>query len=405
MSDCRFIAGDETRSATLYLREYEKCQCGGLSDKQATELCERFAPYLTVEWKWQSRAWELAARQYVGAIVLGDLRVILEPKVSLHNLFYMLTYAHDLADFRRETVELAPGDEIFEFIVVIFLRQVERLVQRGIYRAYITEEDNHPFLRGRLMLADHLQRNALHVQRFYQRTSELTADVLENRILRYTLWLLSRLDYRERDLRRQIHRVGSAFAEVSLAPIAPADCDRVIYTRLNAAYRTRLNLARLLIQHLSLEGRAGSTEFAAYLLDMNKVFELFVARFLQEYFVGHASIQVEIQPNIWLDTERQETGIPDIVLRREGRPYLVLDTKYKRFNGKPTEDDRNQMVMYCHTLGLSRGILVYADDRPMHYHADFTGIALDGISVSLHGSLDEFRQRCRQFAGELEGLL
>ena len=80
--------------------------------------------------------------------------------------------------------------------MVIFLRQVEQLVQRGIYRAYITEEDNQPYLRGRLVLADHLQRNALHVQRFYQRTSEFTADVLENRILRYTLGLLSRLEYR-----------------------------------------------------------------------------------------------------------------------------------------------------------------------------------------------------------------
>ena len=115
---------------------------------------------------------------------------------------------------------------IYSSFVVIFLRQVEQLVQRGIYRAYITEEDNHPFLRGRLVLADHLQRNALHVQRFYQRTSEFTADVLENRILRYTLGLLSRLKYRDHNLRQQIRRVASAFAEVSLTPIAPAESDR-----------------------------------------------------------------------------------------------------------------------------------------------------------------------------------
>ena len=89
---------------------------------------------------------------------------------------------------------------------------------------------------------------------------------------------------------------------------------------------------------------------------MNKVFELFVARFLASHFAIHPSIQVEIQPDIWLDTDRQEKGIPDIVLRRDGCPFLVLDTKYKTFHSKPDEADRNQMVTYCHTLGLPCGI-------------------------------------------------
>jgi len=398
VSDCRFVAASDAGPATLYLREYESCLCATLSDEQTNALHLQYDRYLTIQRGWQPGTWELTARHYVGAIVLSDLRVIIESKVSLQNLFYMLTYAHDLADFRREAVQLAAGDDLFEFIVVIFLRQVEQLVQRGIYRAYITEEDNHPFLRGRLVLADHLQRNALHVQRFYQRTSEFTADVLENRILRYTLGLLSRLEYRERDLRQQIRRVASAFAEVSLTPIAPADCDRVVYTRLNAAYRTRINLARLLIQHLSLEGRAGSTEFASYLLDMNKVFELFVARFLAGHFASHPSIQVEIQPDIWLDTDRREKGIPDIVLRRDGYPYLVLDTKYKTFRGKPEDADRNQMVTYCFTLGLPRGVLIYADDHAIDYRADFKGIILNAQALALHGSLDAFRERCQQFA-------
>ena len=398
MSECRFIAASAAGPATIYLREYEKCQCNNLSVEQATTLSERFARQLTVGWNWQLHTWELTAKQYVGMIVLDDLRILIEPKVSLQNLFYMLTYAYDLADFRREAVALASSEDIFEFIVVIFLRQVEQLVRRGIYRAYITEEENQPYLRGRLLLADHLQRNALHMQRFYQRTSEFTADVLENRILRHTLGLLVRLEYQEPGLRQQIRRVASAFAEVSPAPIAPADCDRVVYTRLNAAYRPRINLARLLIQHLSLEGQAGSTQFAAYLLDMNKVFELFVACFLASHFADDPAIQVEIQPDIWLDMDLQEKGIPDIVLRRDGRPYLVLDTKYKTFRGRPENADRDQMVMYCLSLGLPRGILIYADDHAVDHRADFKGIVLSAQSLALHGSLDIFKKRCQQFA-------
>ena len=402
MSDCRFVHAGATGPATLYLREYETCQCSALSLEQASALSARFARQLTVGWNWHLQAWELTAKQYVGVIVLNDLRIVIEPKVGLQNLFYMLTFAHDLAIFRRESVQLAVGDDLFEFIVVIFLRQVEQLVQRGIHRAYVTEEDNLTSLRGRLILADHLQRNALHVQRFYQRISEYTADVLENRILRHTLDLLGRLEYTDPNLRLQIRRVASAFADVRPAPVTPADCDRVIYTRLNAAYQTRINLARLLMQHLSLEGRAGSTEFAAYLLDMNKVFELFVARFLSNHFADHPSIQVEVQPDIWLDTDRQEKGVPDIVLRRDGVRQLVLDTKYKRFWGKPDNADRNQMVTYCHTLGLPRAVLIYADDIPTPYHANFKGIVLSAQTLPLEGNLTSFKERCQQFAKQFE---
>jgi 5-methylcytosine-specific restriction enzyme subunit McrC len=405
VSDCRFVAADATSPATLFLREHESCQCATLTAEQASQLHRHFARYLAIQPAWQSGAWELTARQYVGVIVLEDLRIQIEPKVNLQNLFYMLTYAYDLADFRQEAAALTPSEEIFEFIVIIFLRQVEQLVQRGIYRAYITEEENQPCLRGRLLLADHLQRNGVHVQRFYQRTSEFTADVLENRILRYTLNLLARFDYREPGLRQQIRRVASAFAEVSPAPIAPVDCDRVVYTRLNLAYRPRINLARLLIQHLSLEGAQGSTQFASYLLDMNKVFELFVARFLASHFADDTSVQVEIQPDIWLDSDRQEKGIPDIVLRRESQPYLVLDTKYKTFHSRPDQADRNQMVTYCHTLGLSRGLLIYADDQAIDYCANFKGIVLRSQALALHGSLDTFRERCQRFASEFPARL
>ena len=100
MSDCRFMAANAEGPATIYLREYEKCQCNNLSVEQATALSERFARQLTMGWNWQLQTWELSAKQYVGIIVLDDLRIHIEPKVNLQNLFYMLTYAYDLADFR-----------------------------------------------------------------------------------------------------------------------------------------------------------------------------------------------------------------------------------------------------------------------------------------------------------------
>jgi len=132
---------------------------------------------------------------------------------------------------------------------------------------------------------------------------------------------------------------------------------------------------------------------------------LFVARFLASHFASHAAIHVETRPDIWLDAECKEKGIPDIVLRRDGLRYLVLDTKYKTFSDRPEKNDRNQLVTYCHTLGLHRGILIYADDRTVDHHATFKDIVLDAQALALHGSLDEFKERCEQFAGQFESML
>ena len=63
------------------------------------------------------------------------------------------------------------------------------------------------------------------------------------------------------------------------------------------------------------------------------------------------------------------------------------------------------MVTYCLSLGLPRGILIYANDHAVDHHADFKGIVLSAQALALHGSLDNFKKRCQQFAGQFEGML
>lgn len=402
MNACRFSPPDEWSPGTLYLREHETCQTDALSPAQAQALLTRFGRYLEIRRAWYpENAWDLSAKQFVGTVVLDDLRIIIEPKVSLQNLFFMLTYAYDLPRFRDEIAAVELGDDLFEFVVVIFLRQVEQLIQKGIYRTYRDHEENDRYLRGRLLLADHLQQNTVRLDRFYQRRSEFTADVLENHILKHTLWLLSRLDYKRPGLRLQLRRASSAFAETGSVEVLPADCDKVIYTRLNAAYYSPINLAKLLIQNLSVEGRAGAIPFAAYLFDMNRVFELFVARYLDVYFADAPTITVDIQQDIWLDEDQKEVGVPDVILRSRGRPFLVLDTKYKTFDRQPVPADRNQMLMYCTTMGLPRGVLIYADDHMVPYLGHFKGMTLIARNLALSGTLTEFDARCQQFAQDL----
>lgn len=397
MRDCT------TKSGAIHLTEYGSCTTRNLNHAQRNALEKHFGSYVKVEPTWEPGECKLTASHFVGTIVLDGINILISPKVPLENLFYMLTYAYDLPEFRHEETRLSESEDLFEFVVDIFLKQVGRLVRTGLYKSYIDYSENQNFLRGRLEMSQHLQKNTTHKTRFFQQINEYTADVLENQILLYTLHLLSFLDFKEQMLINRTRRTAAVFHEISLKPISPSQCDKVIYTRLNSRYRSAIHLAKLLLQHLSVEEHSGQTPFAAYMFNMNQVFELFVARYLEDFFTNHLHLSVEIQDDIWLDVEQKERGFPDIVLYRDNQPAVVLDTKYKNFHKQPDREDRNQMLVYCQALGLHHGMLIFADESLVHFQRTFhPQTTLQAINLPLHGSLNEFRSRCEAFAKDLE---
>ena len=382
----------------ITIQEYKTLETDLLSGEQATYLRDRFRNYLKVERAWSGNAWLLTASHHVGTIVLDDLHIVIQPKVRVENLFYMLTYAYELPEFRQEETFLDVGEDIFEFIVTIFVQRVQQLIRQGLYRNYVVQEEQQAYLRGRLLMAEHLRQNVVYSGRFYQRTHEYTADLPENQILKYTLWLVAQLGYQDQSLSRQLRHTCTAFAEVTHTIVQAAECRRIQFNRFNQRYRTPINLASLLLRHLSLEGGRGHQRFGTYLFNMNEVFEKFVGRYLQECFRTDDTIEVVLQDHIWLDAERQEKGIPDIVVRHNGQTTCVADTKYKPFYGVPDPGDRNQMWVYSQRMKVREAVLIYPGEHLVPYHTTFEGIPLRATALPLIGTLEAFRTKCRHFA-------
>ncbi len=173
----RNLAVNEATRPAIVVQEFGSATVA-LPRAEVRILRENFGAYLDVQPEWQPGYYRLTATHYVGAIQIGELHIRIEPKTAAPNLFYMLTYAFDLPKLRDEITELLTGDDIFEFVVSVFVRLVEDLVRKGIYRAYQVHEESHPFLRGRILLRDQLRNELTAPGRFAQGcTHELSEHV------------------------------------------------------------------------------------------------------------------------------------------------------------------------------------------------------------------------------------
>lgn len=168
-------------------------------------------------------------------------------------------------------------------------------------------------------------------------------------------------------------------ATLDLVPYRAEDCVGRPYHQLNHDYRAIHALCRLLLELCGPATVAGPTEAIPFTVDMPKLFELFVARWLQTQLAGWT---VEAQHRIELGSGLSYPV--DLVVRdpANGRPLAVIDTKYKD-DKRPAADDVQQVVFYATALGCREAWLLYP--RPVsstHVVAGPVTVRTFGIDLS-----------------------
>jgi len=342
----------------------------------------------------------LQPRQYVGFVILPTSRVIeIRPKVHIDVLFAMLAKAHNLADFGPEPQAYTSVPELFEFVVGFFVNMVEDLITRGILRGFEPFQEDLLALRGKVLLTETIRNRPVVRDRHWCSYTEFTADVPENRILKLALSILLPFHYsRSPDLTTRLRRLFHAFAEVSLDPFVTEAFDLLVYHRLNEHYRPALCLARLLLSCIAPSGARGPHQFLAFLVDMNILFERYVAAAIEEGAASRRDLKVSDSKVNVLDLEGQVIVRPDVVIDLDGAPCLVLDAKYKL-------DDPNtdvyQALAYCHALGLPKALLVYPASEevtPRRYRIKpDQNIEIVLLTLNLSGNIEDLRRQTNIF--------
>jgi 5-methylcytosine-specific restriction enzyme subunit McrC len=334
-------------------------------------------------------SWELRSNGYVGYIPISDriaLRLI--PKVPLRTLFGMLECAYRIdVDWLKGAFDAGSLDEFYGLLAAILAKRVLDRARRGLYREYVGESEHLSTVRGTIDLRDLIRQPWTTALLCHY--EEHSADVIENQILAWTLFGVGKNglcpDYVRPIVRRAFHTIQGA---TTLRQFQARDCVKRDYNRLNGDYRPMLALSRFFLDHSGPAHTVGEREMLPFIVDMNRLFEEFVAAWLR----AHLSPRFELRPQERLRLgERGDVEFSiDLLIRdsQTGRGLLVLDTKYKAPDA-PASADIEQIVAYAEATGCRAAALVFPSTATRGFRARVGDIWVHNLVFDLSRPLED----------------
>ena len=248
---------------------------------------------------------------------------------------FLIAYAMDPKNWWRDPFEFARDDDVLEAIALAFAHRTRQAIQRGLLQGYRREEDALHTVRGRVRFGDQISRRFGIPLPIEVAFDEFTEDIEKNRLLKTAIHRLGHTFIRSPATRQELRALRPAFTMVGLGSYRRGALPEVQYSRLDEHYRPAVELARLIIENTSLELFRGKVAGAAFLIDMNKVFEQFLYVALGEA-LGLRERQWKHEKSLTLDEAGRISMKPDLSWWPSGtagngsQPIFVGDAKYKK---------------------------------------------------------------------------
>lgn len=348
----------------------------------------------------EDRTYELRPGSKVGTLVFEDVRVLIQPKVDLRNLFFLLGFADGLIRWDPAVFPYEQEPDLLEAVGWAFEAEVGRSLRQGLVRGYVPREEALTTIRGRIDLAAQQRRRQTRRLPLECRYDDYTEDIELNQLVKAAHWKLRRFPGLNRELAKRLLYRHRSFADVSDVEYSPLVVPAPTFDRLTQHWEGAGRLAELILRHETLLDREGAALASSFIVDMNILFERFITRVAADE-AERAGWELLPQAQRWL-----APGIPmkpDFLLHRDGLDYGVGDAKYKELEMRDwPRADLYQLLAYCSALGLARGLLIYADYRaPEEHVVHNAGIGLEVIGIDMSTPPDELTRQARRAAGRL----
>ena len=378
----------------IELKEYEtrRFPRGEISEDLGMMIWQSYASQISIDepsFK-NGDQWCLTPNGWAGHIPLTpEFEISLLPKVDIKNLFGMLEYAYWVNSkslkFLDGLTDCDSLEDFYETLAKFLALRVLDRGRKGFFRSYQPRKDRIPYVRGRFDVRRSCQKpwNVLPECSYEVHTS----DVEDNQILAWTLRrILQSGTCTERSLPQVRRAYQSLRGLATPIPCDPQDCMSRLYNRLNEDYQPMHALCRFFLEHSGPSHRIGDRTMIPFMVDMARLYELFVAEWLKakmppDYLVRpHEEVVID-------RGGRVRFNIDLVVYDRDSQKALfVLDTKYKATD-HPGNDDISQVVTYATTKDCDEAVLIYP--KPLNMDIRIGKIRVRSLTFSLDGDLEE----------------
>ena len=296
---------------------------------------------------------DVKAKQYCGIINYNGKDFYILPKIANNddkdtnlNIFtYMLMYSNNI-NVKNENIANSlnhTSNNILEIFIQMFAKNLFKELQKGIYKEYITEQDNLTVLRGKYLINENLKHNFTK-SKIYCEFDEFSEDNKLNQFFLYAIKTLMNFTKNKKILKM----CELVFDDVEFNKFDINKLD-IHFNRLNTRFRDSFEFALLLLKKSIPMFDDGKKSFA-FLFDMNELFEKFIGK-----------IYESIDSSTILQNERNFGNlklIPDVVCED-----MIIDIKYKLVEDKKklSRDDKYQMFVYGTNFGIKDTMLLYPE--------------------------------------------
>jgi 5-methylcytosine-specific restriction enzyme subunit McrC len=314
-------------------------------------------------------------KQYVGVLQIGNLTIEILPKIdqmqdepSLQKvLLQMLQICQKIpVDSTQNALLATQSLTLLDVYIHIFWQEIHNLLHKGLIRKYQMQEGNLPYLKGKIKFTKHIAQNCAHQERFYTAHDEYSKDHLLHQILYKALQVAQEITQNPY-LHDKLKRLAMDFPAVQEAHISSQIFQKIPHNRKTLAYQKALQIAKMLLLNDAPDVQGGRQDVLPILFDMNKLFEGYVARVLQENLYEKYEVITQTSAEFWKSQRISLDIRPDILLVSKTNPKekIILDTKWKlpfeqeAGKAKPSSQDLYQMFAYCQHFQATQSYLVY----------------------------------------------
>ena len=305
-----------------------------------------------------SKSGKLKPQQYVGVIQTKSGMLEIYPKIAEvdkeESKIIFLKMLKTLKDHPFKDIHFSDLDikkmPLLEIFIGMFLSEVGKIIKKGIKNDYILKRENQTFLKGKLLVSEHIRKNYIHKEKFYVEYDEYLPDIKVNRIIKSALIKLLKLSKNFKN-QRLIREYLFVFDDVK-------ECidlsSRYILNRQINHYKTALLWAEVFLKNNTFISYSGKNKAFALLFDMNRLFESFVGEFFKRRC---KNTKLQNKKFKLFENEEKFALIPDIVINEN----IIFDTKWKIINekGDISQADLYQMYVYLTKYKAKRGYLIY----------------------------------------------